>query len=246
MARPRKRRHSVCADAESTKGPPRKKKRYSSRCVVDAKPQHPALSQFYPQVQTLREYVVSKLPPTSRIRRRKVSAIGIINGSPDQPFSDVEKSLGALLDTTLIGVPSVASEGEDRAERWKNFSQRGDKSYISLSDGVSGFAESQALIVEFVVRTIFNREKSSQFPDHLLCDGFRRDGGLGVRVARPNHRTTALQSSPWPELLALLGQSGDRIMVDLLLDCAIFVSVKAGSGNVCQVSASVGYTSLQS
>ncbi|KAJ8127025.1 hypothetical protein O1611_g6612 [Lasiodiplodia mahajangana] len=119
---------------------------------------------------------------------------------------------------------------------WKTFSQRGDESYVTLSNGVTGFVESQALIVEYVVRTIFNREKSAKWPDHLLCNGFRRNGGLGLRAVRSNHYVESLQQPPWPQLLALMGVSGERIMIDLLLDCAIFVYVDAGVNNVCQIS----------
>ncbi|KAI1813578.1 hypothetical protein GGS20DRAFT_470747 [Poronia punctata] len=236
MTRPRKRKQAFSANVGSTTGPPSKKKKHNSRSLADAKGQHPILSQYYPQVQTLREYVIAKLPATSRIRRRKVTAVGIVSKSPDKAPSEVERSLGALLDTTFVGIPSSATDEEGRLEEWRHFSQRGDESYVTLSNGVTGFAESQALIVEYVIRTIFTRQKSAKWPDHLLCDGFRRNGGLGLRAIRPNNCVTALQQSPWPELLALLGESGDRIMIDLLLDCAIFVSVKGGLGSVCQIS----------
>ena len=50
----------------------------------------------------------------------------------------------------------------------------------------------------------------------------------------PNEHRAALKASPWPQLLMLLGKSGERIMMDLLLDCAIFVPVKAGFDNYYQ------------
>ncbi|KAI1498263.1 hypothetical protein F5X99DRAFT_336353 [Biscogniauxia marginata] len=91
-------------------------------------------------------------------------------------------------------------------------------------------------IIEYVVTTLFSREKSGRWPKHLLCDGYRRSGRLGLRAVRPNSHVEALQRPPWPQLLALLGESGDRIMIDLLLDCAIFVSVNGGVNNFCQIS----------
>ncbi|KAI2468812.1 hypothetical protein F4781DRAFT_251638 [Annulohypoxylon bovei var. microspora] len=33
-----------------------------------------------------------------------------------------------------------------------------------------------------------------------------------------------------------MGESGERIMMDLLLDCAIFIAVEAGANNFCQIS----------
>lgn len=37
-------------------------------------------------------------------------------------------------------------------------------------------------------------------------------------------------------MLALLGQSGERLMLDLLMDCSVFVAVQAGFGNYYQLS----------
>ncbi|KAI3342803.1 hypothetical protein F4824DRAFT_120367 [Ustulina deusta] len=269
MARSRKRKRSASAGEVSTDDSPFKKttKKGGSQ-PLNFRLRHPVLSRYYPHVQSLREYIIAQLPPSSRIRRKKISAIGIVNKSHDAPLSDAERSLGALLDTTLVGYSNpTTEEGPNRMDGWKSFSQRGDESYVTLSNGVAGFIESQALvsecrshhfpiqglvveaqlrlrepltsirqIVEYVVRTIFNREKSAKWPDHMLCDGFRRNGGLGLRTVRPNPYVEALQQPPWPQLLALLGESGDRIMIDLLLDGAIFVSVDAGTNNVCQIS----------
>ncbi|KAM0332599.1 hypothetical protein ACHAQA_002883 [Verticillium albo-atrum] len=52
----------------------------------------------------------------------------------------------------------------------------------------------------------------------------------------PNHHVQALKESPWPQLLMLLGKSGESIMIDLLVDGAIFVPVQAGIGNMYQLS----------
>lgn len=89
-------------------------------------------------------------------------------------------------------------------------------------------------------------------PKHLLCDGFRKSTGLNVQGQRdfggenpsipgllavfPNHHVGTLKSPPWPELLVLLGKAGERVMVDLLLECGVFVDVYAGTGNMWQLS----------
>ncbi|KAI0535755.1 hypothetical protein GGR58DRAFT_426113 [Xylaria digitata] len=240
MSRPRKRKRPTSADEFSTNTPVSKKRKDrngSSQSSMSSRFQHPVLCQYYPHVQSLREYIITQLPPSSKIKRRKVSSVGIVTKPFGAPLSDAERSLGSLLDTTLVGRLNLTTEEvPHRMDEWKNFSQRGDESYVTLPNGVAGFVESQALILEYVVQTIFNREKSTKWPDHLLCDGFRRNGGMGLRVVRPNHYVETLQQPPWPQLLALLGESGDRIMIDLLLDCAIFVSVGAGLNNLCQIS----------
>lgn len=51
-----------------------------------------------------------------------------------------------------------------------------------------------------------------------------------------NSRVKALQEPPWPELLFLLGISGRKIMMNLLLDCSIFVNLFAGFQNYYQLT----------
>ncbi|KAI1262968.1 hypothetical protein F5Y18DRAFT_138184 [Xylariaceae sp. FL1019] len=235
MARPRKRRRSTSNSDPSVQNKRSKLGKASASHHLGI--HHPVISHFYPQVENLRDYVIGKLPSSSRIRRKKVGAVGRFGKSPAVPLSDAEQALGNLLDTTFLGLPNPASSEEDhRQAEWRDFSQKGDESYVTLSNGVSGFVESQHLIVEFVIRSLFKREKSAKWPDHMLCDGFRRNGVLGLRSIRSNPYVEALQQTPWPELLALLGDSGDRIMIDLLLDCAVFLTIDAHTNNVCQVS----------
>ncbi|KAI1134530.1 hypothetical protein F5Y05DRAFT_208243 [Hypoxylon sp. FL0543] len=242
MPRPRKRKRGTPTKGDFDDGPPAKKERTcpkSDQCSTPLQAQHVVLHQFYSQVLTLRNYVLSKLPATSRLRRKKVAAIGMIKNHPGFP-SDVERSLGILLDSTLVGVQGESQGQEDHLiEGWKSFSQKGDESYVTLSDGVGGFVETQALLLEYVVRTLFAREKVKAWPKHLLCNGFSRNRGLGLRQIRPNPHFEMLKQQPWPQLLALMGESGERIMMDLLLDCAMFVPVKAGENNLCQISAPV-------
>src|ERR1700739_4888760 len=57
---------------------------------------HAVLSSFYPRVCTLRAYFLANLPPTSRVRRRKLTSIG----------KDVDSS---ILDTCFVGVLKEAS-----------------------------------------------------------------------------------------------------------------------------------------
>ena len=45
-----------------------------------------------------------------------------------------------------------------------------------------------------------------------------------------------VKSAVWADVLGLLGKEGDRIMLDLILNCGIFVIVDNGKGNLYQLS----------
>ncbi|KAH7035079.1 uncharacterized protein B0I36DRAFT_317563 [Microdochium trichocladiopsis] len=225
---------------------------------------HPVLSQLYPSVQRLRDYVLAKLLQSSRIRRKKVTAVGkraSSKGKPGKPVSEVEAALAELLDSTLVGHagygtsedgPGGCYNGRDgRWDQWVGFSQRADESAVTLSDGVGASTYSQSEIVDFAIWSLFEKtKKANGWPKHMLCDGYRRNWGSGpqrqpvgagreipgILSMSPNPYVQMLKQSPWPDLLLLLGKSGERIMIDLLLDCAIFKLIKAGEQNFCQIS----------
>lgn len=98
------------------------------------------LQQYYPKVQTLRDHVISKLPGSSRLRRKKIASLG---GRKDR--DTVESTLAHVLDTTLVcSSESPPSTGESAFQQFLSFSQQGDESYVSLSDGVSASTEAQS------------------------------------------------------------------------------------------------------
>lgn len=57
----------------------------------------------------------------------------------------------------------------------------------------------------------------------------------GVLAACPSH-ADMLKQPQWCAILSHLKERGDRIMIDLLLDCAIFVPVDGDGGNYYQIS----------
>jgi hypothetical protein len=72
-------------------------------------PDHPVLRRLYPQVLTLRHYLVSQLPKCSKHRRRRISQLGL--ALPDQNHAlanDADTGLAQLLDSTLVGLSSDA------------------------------------------------------------------------------------------------------------------------------------------
>lgn len=90
------------------------------------------LAQFYPQAVSLREYLLSKLPTTSKIRRKK-----IVNFGRKQNL-DNRKNNGALsdfLDHTLIGVLKCHEVSpQERVQQWTSFSQRVDTSDTTFAN----------------------------------------------------------------------------------------------------------------
>ncbi len=58
----------------------------------------------------------------------------------------------------------------------------------------------------------------------------------GLFAVRPTQSVQTLKEAPWPQMLALLGASGEKIMTHLLLDCALFLPVDAGHGNYIQLT----------
>ncbi|PNY25820.1 Telomerase reverse transcriptase, partial [Tolypocladium capitatum] len=200
------------------------------------------LRHVYPVVRPLRDYVLCKLPSSSRLRRKKIASLG-----RRQDAGEVERSLARVLDTTLVCSSEQEPNRDDGVyQQYLSFSQRGDESHVTLSDGISASADVQSEILDFVIWQLFQREtKATSWPKHLLCDGFRKraregdPGGTtipGVYSLYPNSQVAALMLAPWPHLLALLGQSGERTMIGLLLDCSIFVAIEAGLGNYYQLS----------
>jgi hypothetical protein len=109
---------------------------------------HPVLAQCYPRLQTLRQYVLGRLPATSRIRRKKIRALGSSPAGGEASVTAQDQALGTLLDSTIVGLPQ-----EDEAEAslealWADrisASQNGDESYVTLRDGAGrGQSWSQA------------------------------------------------------------------------------------------------------
>lgn len=103
---------------------------------------HPVLSQYYPTVLALREYVLSRLPCTSRIRRKKIRRIGRGPG----PLSEAEARVSHLLDTTFIGAPEVSKEQlDEKGKAAATYSQTNEESNVTLSDvfGKSTFSQTE-------------------------------------------------------------------------------------------------------
>ncbi|KAF2831905.1 hypothetical protein CC86DRAFT_82738 [Ophiobolus disseminans] len=243
-------------------GGPRKKTRLANRSsqsdtATPSGPDHPVLRRFYPGVVTLRHYLLSKLPNSSKNRRRRISQLGYATpAQKDAATGDVDVDLGQLLDSTLVGYsPYTIPNTQEQAE--KECSREIERFTQQRSQTVSGGTFKpgyflQCEVVDFVIWLLFRRSASHK-PSHLLCHGFQRAGGAnpanntdkdpttsvpGLVARSPNSHVRALKEPVWCRLQALLGQGGDRIIIDMLLECALFCPVEGGTGNLCQLSGS--------
>lgn len=103
-------------------------------------------------------------------------------------------------------------------------------------------------IIDFAVWLLFNNStREGTSAKHLLCQGFSKAPSAGrmetdkAAIHRlvpvyPNKHYSELKVDPWPQVLGLLGKGGDRVMIDLLVDCGIFLAADDGCGNYCQIS----------
>ena len=125
------------------------------------------LRQYYETVQTLRQYVLAKLPAASRLRRKKIVSIAPkeppYNAGPRQQ----EVDLAHLLDSVLVAVREDRTQTEDGFQKWMQLSQNGDDSYVTL-DGTQRVAYSQSEVRGLRRRSQW-LDKSNIIVDRRLC-----------------------------------------------------------------------------
>jgi hypothetical protein len=95
------------------------------------------LSHYYMKVLTLREYLLSKLPATSKKRRKKVIYVNSTCGPPSAIGGIVDQhALAWHLDQTLVGVSEEAGVyNDERWKQWTSFSQLADYSESTIRSG---------------------------------------------------------------------------------------------------------------
>lgn len=108
------------------------------------------LAQFYPQVISLRAFLILKLPPSSKVRRKKILSVG------KTPDSEADQKLSKFLDQTLVGVSKHKGVSqEERWQQWTTFSQKADDS-ISFANttGVGIFSQSEVGTIIYILPPI--------------------------------------------------------------------------------------------
>lgn len=138
------------------------------------------LLPHYPLVRTLRQHVLASLPDSSKVRRKKIAALGSAIGA-----SELEAQLSNLLDTALVGCnpPAPRSESEESTWRqWLYFSQKGDESYVTISNGVASSIDQQSE-VGFRLPNAIGRTGEAKWPNcrflTLSSGGYSAERGLG-------------------------------------------------------------------
>jgi len=105
-----KRKSASCTHGGARKKARRAENVNQSDTATTAGPDHPVLRRLYPQVLTLRHYLLSQLPKCSKHRRRKISQLGLVTLDENHgQASDADTGLARLLDSTLVGLSSDTS-----------------------------------------------------------------------------------------------------------------------------------------
>ena len=223
--------------AQSTPSRPRK---LLKPCAADGSHNLSAslLDLYYPKVQSLKDFFLTQLPATSRVRRRRIETLAT---------GDVS----TLLNSTLVGIltePSLEVQ-KSRAAELVAFTQ----TQRGLPDNDSGKTQSCSSeeVVEFVIWSLF-RSTTLTFGKtrHLLCHGLQRASAPreearaaaatlavpGITQIQPNEALSTLRSEVWSKMLALLGADGHRMFSSLLLDCGLFLRLSTGKANYYHLS----------
>jgi hypothetical protein len=208
---------------------------------IGAQVDHPVLKHYFPKVSTLRDYLVADLEE----RNQQLKIVTKIADVKDP-------AVAQILDTVIVGNLSNSEKPALRERRAKDvlsFTQQLPSSTIgSSNDNVAHSAQLE--VVDFVIWLLFRRSQSPARPQHLLSQGFDRfaakgqhglnlsaaPGIPGIICRYSNAHIEYVTSNAWCALLSLFGKGGDIIMVDLLLECCLFLPASDNSRSLQQFS----------
>ncbi|KAE8164338.1 hypothetical protein BDV40DRAFT_116927 [Aspergillus tamarii] len=94
---------------------------------------HPVISIYYRRVVTLRQYLLERIPKSSKSRRRRIASVPSHDPSSD---GDQDKELSRLLDTTLVGILKEPTAGcdQERRQELAEFTASLDRSLLTSTD----------------------------------------------------------------------------------------------------------------
>jgi hypothetical protein len=118
--------------------PPKRPRGTADQSLAATTPaiEHPVLNRLYPEVASLRQYLLARLPLSSKIRRRKFAQVGLHRN--DQNVTAIDVELGALLDSTLVGVLAKHVSGVENAEAVRERDRDLETFSQQLSPGTTG------------------------------------------------------------------------------------------------------------
>ncbi|KAF7530544.1 hypothetical protein PCG10_000053 [Penicillium crustosum] len=204
---------------------------------LGTKTSHPVISLYYQHVVPLREYLLQRLPVTSKSRRRRILTLGSREDQDPNAQSQTSQTLAQLLDSTLVGVLKESSPtlNSERQKQYSSFNESQLRSSLVSTD--TGPTCPQSEVVDFVIWKLFSQSNGSyQRPEHLLTHGFQRPYNGQNAQQFPNQNVRVLKEGAWAKVLGLLGSNGEEIMMQLLFDCGVFAAIDAPRGIYYQLS----------
>jgi len=169
----------------------------------------------------------------------------------DRISNERDTATSSVLDTVIVGcranIDKIALR-ERRAKDVVSFTQQIPSSTIGGNQDVKPSAQLE--VVDFVIWLLFKRSPSHSRPQHLLSQGFDRQAakgqhGLqlsavpgipGIICQYSNPHIETVVSPAWCHLLSSLGEGGDVVMVDLLLECCLFIPIGDNTKSLKQFS----------
>lgn len=198
----RKRRSDTTRDS--------KRQRLDERHAVQH-PIVPLLQQYYQEVHSLRTYLVSRLPKSSKKRRRRLLHYGLQVVNDDSIV--VEHSVVELLDSMLVGSSNrVPTQEVNQLDGDISvFTQQVSETDVTVSPSAGRLRQAEVgnsvvflylvspnlsrkyvetsfdgtnkpQIVDFAIWSLFRRHAGFHKPSHLLCHGYQRSAGAANGV----------------------------------------------------------------
>lgn len=143
---------------------------------------HPVLSLYYNRVVSLRQFLLSQIPVSSRSRRKRIGSVGRavctrVTGGSGQVgnSSSDDNGFATFLDTTLVGVlketpPTVSRERQrDLVAFTQSQSQSQSKSQLSNSDSGSSCAQAEVCWTGLFSLPLIRCPVAFSPPDWLAC-----------------------------------------------------------------------------
>ena len=105
-------------------------------CEEPLEQTHPVISIYYRRVVTLRQYLLQRIPKSSKSRRRRIASVRSHDSNGAGRSGDQDEELSQLLDTTLVGILKEPTAGCDQKRRRElaEFTASPDRSLVTSTD----------------------------------------------------------------------------------------------------------------